>query len=122
VAAIPGRVTSPLSHGTNALLMDGASLVRGPRDVLELLFELSDARPKGRPCGALAAGAVRPVRLRPTLARVLDRVGAGYDTPDKLTRAGVDARQVLPALTELELTGLLSRGDGGRYLPREPLD
>jgi DNA processing protein len=37
VAAVPGRVTSPVSRGTNALLMAGARLVRGAQDVLELL-------------------------------------------------------------------------------------
>ena len=59
--------------------------------------------------------------MRPGLREVLERVGAGYDTPDKLTRAGVRASAVLPALSELELEGLLVRGDGGRYLPRDHL-
>ena len=61
VAAIPGRVTSPLSRGTHALLMDGASLVRGPRDVLELLYSI------GAPG---SVGASSPTALRaPTFAR-----------------------------------------------------
>src|SRR5204862_359038 len=38
VAAVPGRVTSPLAAGPNALLARGAALVRGPQDVLDLLF------------------------------------------------------------------------------------
>ena len=38
VAAVPGRVTSPVSRGTHALLIDGAPLVRGPEDALELLY------------------------------------------------------------------------------------
>jgi len=130
VAAIPGRVSSPLSRGAHALLMDGASLVRGPRDVLELIYA------RGGHTRALApqADAAQPAiadragdehardRMRPALRAVLEHVGAGYDTPDKLTRAGVDAREVLPALSELELEGLLARGDGGRYLPRDHLD
>ncbi|MGD0454894.1 MAG: DNA-processing protein DprA [Solirubrobacteraceae bacterium] len=122
VAAMPGRVTSPLSRGTHALLMDGASLVRGPRDVLELLCATGAASPNARAAPPVA-GAVDPhAGLPPDLRAVLERVGVGYDTPDKLTRAGVDAARVLPALSELELTGLLIRGDGGRYLPRGPLD
>ena len=122
VAAIPGRVTSPLSRGTHALLMDGASLVRGPRDVLELLCPIGAASANVR-APLPAAGEVDPrALLRPALRAVLERVGAGYDTPDKLARAGVDSRHVLPALSELELTGLVIRGDGGRYLPRDPLD
>jgi DNA processing protein len=130
IAAVPGRVSSPLSRGPNALLMDGASLVRGPRDVLELVYALEPRRASGptaparssRPAPAYPAGNPRPAAMRPALRAVLERVGCGYDTPDKLTRAGVDSREVLPALSELELTGRLTRGDGGRYLPRDPLD
>jgi DNA processing protein len=131
VAAVPGRVSSPLSHGTNALLVDGASLVRGPRDTLELLYTL-DTPPPGDPTAATTAArppaaccigaAYQHPGMRPAVRDVLERVGAGYDTPDKLERAGVDSRELLPALSELELSGLLARGDGGRYLPRDPLD
>lgn len=131
VAAVPGRVSSPLSRGTNALLMDGASLVRGAHDALELVYALdaqhaggSTARTRAAlPALAHSAGDPRvPAGMRPALLTVLERVGCGYDTPDKLTRAGVDSRAVLAALSELELTGLLTRGDCGRYLPRDPLD
>jgi DNA processing protein len=129
VAAIPGRVSSPLSQGTHALLMDGASLVRGARDVLELL----PARGWQDEQAAAAGAAILPLarrngdanaraRLRPGLRTVLEHVGAGCDTPDKLTRAGVPAGEVLPALSELELDGLLVRAAGCRYLPRDPLD
>jgi DNA processing protein len=109
VAAVPGRVTSRSSSGTNALLMDGALLVRGPRDVLELLPAASTER-AGEP--------VKSRRLEPRLARVLDRVGQGRDTPDELIREGGDVSDVLLALSELELMGVLRRGDGGRYVPR----
>jgi hypothetical protein len=51
---------------------------------------------------------------------MLERVGAGEDTPDKLTGRGEDAGEALLALSELELRGLLGRGDGGRYVPRGP--
>ena len=40
VAALPGPVTSETSAGTNALLHDGARLVRDAQDVLDLLFGL----------------------------------------------------------------------------------
>jgi DNA processing protein len=131
VAALPGRVTSPLSRGAHALLMDGASLVRGPGDVLELLYRCGGVAPGGRsstsasaptptPADASAGGEDPRRGLRRELRMTLERVGAGCDTPDKLTRAGVDAAEALLALSELELMGLLARGDGGRYLPRSP--
>jgi DNA processing protein len=160
VAAVPGRVTSPVSRGTHALLMAGAQLVRRPEDVLELLYgmetsaQVQATQPKistrraipmqreeaarqeiSTPVGATqpeisprANTPVRPrgttqraqVELEPRLRSLLERVGAGQDTPDKLA-GEQDAGEVLMALSELELKGLLARGDGGRYVPRDAL-
>jgi len=113
VAAVPGRVTSALSQGSHTLLSEGAAaLVRGAEDVLELLYRTGAAPARiGPPAQA------RP-RLEPRLQELLDRVGTGADTPDKLTSEGRDAAEVLLALGELELMGALARGAGGRYLPR----
>ena len=119
VAAIPGRVTSPLSRGTNALLLAGASLVRDARDVLDLLYAADATRP--REDGSDAGGAATQNDLRADLRAVLERVGAGCDTPDALARAGIESSAALLALSELELRGLLVRADGGRYLPLQAL-
>jgi DNA processing protein len=119
VAAVPGRVTSPLSRGTNTLLMDGASLVRGPEDVLDLLHAAGATQPREQALAAVSTKARND--LRPGLRAILERVGAGCDTPDELARGGVELSEALLALSELELMGLLVRGDGGRYLPRNPL-
>jgi len=113
VAAVPGRVTSRASSGTHALLMAGAHLVRGPQDALELLCGPN-------PASAQAPNAAR-AELEPRLRTMLEQVGAGRDTPEKLTDEGEDAGAVLLMLSELELMGLLARGDGGRYLPRDAL-
>jgi hypothetical protein len=64
---------------------------------------------------------LEPTRLEPRLQAVLEQVGAGRDTPGKLISAGDDAGEAMQALAELELMGLLGRGDGGRYVPRESL-
>jgi DNA processing protein len=125
VAAIPGRVTSRVSRGTHALLIDGATLVRGPRDVLELLYATGareHTAPARRPAGASPTGAPpETTPLQPRLRAILERVGSGWDTPDKLARAGVEPAAAVLALSELEVIGLLARGDGGRYLPRTAL-
>ncbi len=113
VAAVPGRVSSPASKGANSLLMHGASLVRAPQDALDLLYG-AGAREAGDPPGGIAGGAAR---LEPRLARVLELVSAGHDTPAKLAARGAEPSDVAVALIELELEGLLLRGDGGRYLP-----
>jgi DNA processing protein len=131
VAALPGRITSALSRGPHALLLEGARLVRGAGDVLDLLYETRGARPDRPACGAALApssiGASSPgrrarrlhTRLTPALAQTLERVGAGADTPDQLCVGENERGEVLLALTELELLGLLARGEGGRYLPRD---
>jgi DNA processing protein len=110
VAAIPGRVTSPVSRGTHSLLRDGAALIGGPADALELL-------------GGGGGGESPPQapELEPRLRATLEQVGAGRDTPAKLTAGRADAGEVMLALSELEVMGLLARGDGGRYVPRESL-
>jgi DNA processing protein len=115
VAAVPGRVSSPLSRGTHALLLEGARLVRDPEDALELLYAdaASTSQTSRRPRADTGDSA-----LEPRLLAVLEAVGTGADTPGKLTRRGADHGETLLALSELELLGLLSRGDGGRYLPR----
>jgi DNA processing protein len=161
VGAVPGRVTSPVSRGTHALLMAGAQLVRGPQDALELLYglgisapiqpaqtgiEIGQEIPSQRESPARQESPARrevPTRpkafarqkasaraqsitqraqaeLEPCLRATLEQVGAGLDTPDKLSHEH-DAGEVLMALSELELMGLLARGDGGRYVPRQPL-
>jgi DNA processing protein len=143
VAAVPGRVTSPVSRGTNALLMSGAPLVRGPADVLDLLYGVVDSRrvlaaealsarqntprpgtarrPGVSAASTLPAGGSTAAQLEPRLQALLEQVGAGRDTPGKLTSTRENPGDTLLALTELELMGWLSRGDGGRYVPRKSL-
>jgi DNA processing protein len=115
LAAIPGHVSSPLSRGTHALLMDGGSLVRGAHDVLELLAVRSV-----RPAGSGDLARAHWDALDPALHATLERVRAGADTPERLAGAHEDPWELLGRLSELELMGLLVRGDGGRYVPSAP--
>jgi DNA processing protein len=110
VAAVPGRVSSRASRGTNAMLMDGSPLVRDAEDVLELL--------PARPAATRPPARVGHTQLEPRLAEVLERVGEGRDSPDGLAAVDEDPGGLLLALSELELMGLLTRGDGGRYLAK----
>jgi DNA processing protein len=113
VAAVPGRVTSPLSGGTHELLLQGAHLIRGAADVLDLLYG-------ARVTCAPEAEASPSAGLTPRLKATLEKVGAGMDTPGKLIGEHDGGGELLLALSELELMGLLARGHGGRYLPRDP--
>jgi DNA processing protein len=116
VAAVPGRVTSPAASGCHELLRGGAQLVRDAADVLELLYEVDRPAPAQPTVSAVSDRA--EAELEPRLRAVLKRVGAGEDTPGRLAADQSDSAEVLRALGELELLGLLSRGDGGRYVVR----
>jgi DNA processing protein len=107
VAAVPGRVSSPVSAGPHALLAEGAHLVRDPQDALDALYGVGAREAPSSEC-----------KLEPEPRAVLERVGAGHDTLAKLTAAGAHPKETIVALAELELAGALVRGDGGRYLPR----
>ncbi|HEV3072166.1 MAG TPA: DNA-processing protein DprA [Solirubrobacteraceae bacterium] len=107
VCAVPGRVSSPISQGPHALLRNGAVLIRNPQDALDALYGIGSYEvPTGR------------APLVPALQGILEHIGSGRDTLSKLIAAGCDTDEATVALAELELTGAVVRGDGGRYLPR----
>jgi DNA processing protein len=109
IGAVPGPVTSWRAKGTNALLRDGATLVRDARDVLDGVVGV-EAPPAADP----AAG------LEPRLASLLRAVAGGRDTLAALAGAPDQAQATLAALTELELLGRLRRVPGGRYVVVAP--
>jgi DNA processing protein len=105
VAAVPGRVSASAARGPHVLLREGALLVRDPQDALDALYGVGERR----------APATRP-ELRPRLRAVLEQVGEGNDTVGKLAAGGSPPPDILVALAELELSGAVVRGDGGRYV------
>src|SRR4051812_9390143 len=107
VAAVPGPVTGRMSAGANALLRDGAELVRDAQDVLDAVFGPGI---RGAPVGP------DPASLPPPLRTLLDRFEAGSATPSALLRASDDVDGVLAGLAELELLGFLTRAPGGAYV------
>ncbi len=111
VAAVPGRVTAATAAGTNGLIRDGAPLVRGTGDVLDLLADVTGATRAPRP----PAPPQRPAGLDAAAHRVLDAVEAGRGTLAELAATPDDARAVLLSLGRLEAAGLIARGFGGRY-------
>ncbi|HWX44844.1 MAG TPA: DNA-processing protein DprA [Solirubrobacteraceae bacterium] len=112
VAAVPGRVSAPAARGPHVLLREGAHLVRDPQDALDALYGV----------GVRHAPAGPHAELDPRLREVLEQVSSGRDTVAKLTDPGADesvsATDTLVALAQLELSGALVRGDGGRYVVR----
>jgi len=113
VGAVPGPVMAWRSAGTNALLRDGATLVRDARDVLDAVLGVEDGRP-----AAQSPSAPRRPALEPRLQRLLDAVDGGRDTVGALARHPAEVAEIVAGLSELELLGALRRVAGGRYVRR----
>lgn len=115
VWAVPGRIFDERSIGPNALIRDGATLVQHPREILEALF------PGPRPLPLFQERPAEPARPDPPPpgppGDVLSALPAGSPrAPEELAEAtGLAVDQVLGALLELELTGLVRRTAGGLY-------
>ena len=115
VGAVPGRVGNTTSAGANALLRDGAHVVRGGQDVLDSLLG----------AGVLAKGRDLHLRAGPALAddlaSILAEVERGVSTQDGLSAAtGLGAGETAAAVARLELLGYLCCGTTGR-IERSPL-
>lgn len=112
IAAIPGRVNSPLARGCHELILGGATLLRDAHDALDVLHDAAIP-----PCrDALASKEI----LAPGLLAVFERVASGEETLDALLASPAKRADVLSALVELELRGLIARGLGGRYVACRP--
>jgi DNA processing protein len=102
VMAVPGHPALPGSAGTNALLRDGAALVRGASDVLAELG-LDQAR--------LAASAEPEDVVLAALGRTAP---AGID--ELAARVSIAVPELLVRLSELELAGRVRRLPGALFV------
>jgi DNA processing protein len=120
VLAFPGDVDRPKAAGANALIRDGATLVRDAADVLAALG-LAAGPLAATPCGEVPAGRgpearAGDERLGCALVAALD---GGPLTLDDLAEAvRASAGDVLATAVDLELRGnLVRRSDGTFALP-----
>lgn len=107
VMAVPGGVTGPLSAAPNALIRDGAALVRNAADVLDTLRLPREAFTAPDGPGASGLGAEERA--------VLDHLSGFPATLDEVAAAAaVPPTRALRALAALELGGMVE-ASGGRY-------
>jgi DNA processing protein len=105
VGAVPGRVTSRVAKGTNALLADGVAVIRDAQDVLDCLLGI----------GVTTVRRSGPA-LEPELVHIADAVDGGAATPDAVaSAAGIAASDAAVALARLELLGYVRVDPTGRY-------
>jgi DNA processing protein len=107
VGAVPGSPLDWRSAGANALLRDGATVVRDAVDALDLALGVGHGL--GTDADARTAG------LDPVLQTLLRKLGEGRTTIDALALTPAEADAALIGLTELEILGLVRRGPGGTY-------
>jgi DNA processing protein len=120
VFAVPGPITSRLSAGPNRLIQDGAKLVSGAGDVLE---ELPDGvagdgqvpQIEGGVPATAAAGAGGP-HDREILERL--EIHQGISADELSAAVGIATGELLGALLEMELRGLVHQMPGGRFVRR----
>jgi DNA processing protein len=105
VMAVPGSVLNRRNGGSHGLLRDGARLVESAADVLDEIGVTPMQALTDHDSGSEA---------HPLLGFVTP--GEAFD-PDALVRAsGLDAPAVLSALLGLEMSGVIRRVDGGRFV------
>ncbi|HEY6759183.1 MAG TPA: DNA-processing protein DprA [Baekduia sp.] len=114
VAAVPGPVNSWRSKGTNALLRDGAVLVRHAHDALDLLLGVEAAT--AARARAASERIPPPAHLAPELQALLAAIEDGRDTITTLAPDPAGAAAVRAQLMELELLGLIRRAPAGRII------
>jgi DNA processing protein len=86
VLAVPGHPTEAKCAGTNALLRDGAGLVRSAADVAEVLGLVIPVTPEGRPSGDHILDSLR--RDRPMPLEELHSL-CGLETSELLSRLSI---------------------------------
>lgn len=117
VLAVPGHPFDARAAGCNMLIRDGATLVRGGKDVLEALMpedaptqpSLFPEIPPGPPARIQSAADIPALH-----AEILSRLGPSPVAEDQLLRdLDLPAGAVTPELLNLELEGRIQRQAGG---------
>ncbi len=123
VLAVPGHPFDARASGCNMLLRDGATLVRGPQDVLEVIggevVTVAKTQPELRvPDHSPLPGPVPPRRSLGEVAalhsQILARLGPSPLAEDQLIRdLALPPATVVSQLLTLELDGRIHRAPGG---------
>jgi DNA processing protein len=109
VYALPGRVDHPMARGCHRLLREGAALVEAPE---ELFPELGLA-PESAEAPADPNAAPRVSKFQAAILESLQ--GETLTADELLVRVRGGLTELLTALVELELHGLVARGPGGLF-------
>ena len=111
VCAVPGNVTSPLSHGCHMLIKDGARLVEAAEDVVEGLGVMLEAVPERS-----RSSAEQP-ELTGDEAAIMKTLSFEPRQVDEIAEVtGLRTAAVNATLMMLEMKGLVRRFPGNTYV------
>lgn len=106
VGAIPGRVGTKLAGLPHDLIRDGAGLIRGSQDVLDLMLGV----------GAIELRRVGPSLEDPMLVAALEALESGAETCDSIALScGCDGGTAAVAMARLEILGYVRSDPLGRF-------
>jgi len=113
VLAVPGPITSPTSTGCNKLIQQGAKPALCAADILEELGIASTVPGGGGGGPAAAMPRPRPTDLNELQRSLWEALAAHAEHVDALVAGtGYGVGEVLTALTELELRGVVAQRPG----------
>src|SRR6266566_4296896 len=113
VLAVPGPITSPTSLGCNKLIQQGAKPALCARDILE---ELGLGGLTPGPCPGAPVARTPPADLTPLQRTLWDALATEPRHVDGLSGAtNAPTSDVLTALTDLELRGVVRQDPGMRF-------
>ena len=114
VFAIPGKVDSPFSSGTNALIANGsAALVSRLEDILENLDHLGEVITEQ---GPIIESPIRNIALNEKEAALLKHLSTDELSLDELIRrSGLSAGEVSATMTILAIKGLIIQQPDGKF-------
>lgn len=117
VYALPGSLDNFSSRGCLELIQQGGHPILGVEHLLDVLGTLPHLRPARSPVDQLSLFPAEPVPdLSPELQQILDAIPPDPIIVDLLIqRSGLATGDVLSALAQLELMGLVTQLPGMRY-------
>ncbi len=118
VFAVPGNITSKISHGTNDLIKKGAKLVQDVKDILEELHPHLMALKEYALRSASGNGQVRPapVEMTDEEKKVFGMLGTEPIHIDNIARRlGLPSHKLLGLLLDLEIKGIVRQTEGKKF-------
>ena len=110
VFALPGRIDSLYSKGTNSLIYDGACPLLGAKDIIEGVSDFKKLKKRSD------SGKSFETKYTPEQKKILERLSEGFAFIDELAESlDLSVSSVGAMLTVLEMQGVVKELSGNRF-------